>query len=187
MKNCQNQRAKPILEEILESYLYIKAWFSTFLLNKFEDIGPENEELAEKKQKEKKESAEETLQSQMTLNTFDTQLFRVKKQLFPNCLALIQVDYKALKPTNKESFEFRKVLAQASTLGTLNNVLQACGSRSTCCLKLIYRSKGLYIEKSKQIVLTNFRQESGNTCCLRLTTINASAFLFTLSRNRSVC
>ena len=102
MKNCQNQRAKPIFEEIMESYLYIKAWFSTFLLNKFEDIGPENEELAEKKQQEKKESAEETLQSQMTLNTFDTQLFRVKKQLFPNCLALIQVDYKALKPTNKE-------------------------------------------------------------------------------------
>ena len=70
-------------------------------MNKFDDIEPENEELAEKKQKEKKESAEETLQSKMTLNTFDT-LFCVKKQLFPNCLALIQVDYKALKPTNKE-------------------------------------------------------------------------------------
>ena len=102
MKNCQNQRAKPILEESLESYLYIKALFSTFLLNKFDSIGPENEELAEKK-----ESAEEaTLQSQRTLNIFDTPLFRVKKQLFPNCLALIQVDYKALKPNFKNSVEF---------------------------------------------------------------------------------
>ena len=79
-----------------------KSIFSTFLLNKFDSIGPENEELAEKK-----ESAEEaTLQSQRTLNIFDTPLFRVKKQLFPNCLALIQVDYKALKPNFKNSVEF---------------------------------------------------------------------------------
>ena len=65
------------------------------MLNKFDDIGAENEELAEKKQKEKKESAEEeTLQSETTLNIFHTITFSVKKRLFTSRLALSQVDFK---------------------------------------------------------------------------------------------